>query len=108
MTHRGPPLATSLSSPRERVSFNPCHIVGTHVPCCGRVFFSKNPFLIPLRLVICDMCSMDHDYVYTLACHHDTISSFNFGGFTNKNIAFTKAHHALTISKFFMGHRSTF
>ncbi|GJW55660.1 hypothetical protein Tco_0099745 [Tanacetum coccineum] len=38
---------------------------------------------------------MDDDYVSTLACLHDTIPSFDFSGFTNKDVAPYKAQQTL-------------
>ncbi|GKA86632.1 hypothetical protein Tco_0808343 [Tanacetum coccineum] len=41
------------------------------------------------------ICGMDDDYVYTLACLRDTITSFDFSGFTNKDIVPSKAQQTL-------------
>ncbi|GKC36716.1 hypothetical protein Tco_1049100 [Tanacetum coccineum] len=41
------------------------------------------------------ICGMDDDYVYTLACLRDTIPSFDFSGFTNKDIVPSKAQQTL-------------
>ncbi|KAJ0770727.1 putative reverse transcriptase domain, exostosin [Helianthus annuus] len=43
---------------------------------------------------------MDSDYVCALACLRDTIPSFDFGGFTNKDTAPPKAQHALASALF--------
>ncbi|GJV48940.1 retrovirus-related pol polyprotein from transposon TNT 1-94 [Tanacetum coccineum] len=43
-----------------------------------------------------DICGMDDDYVSTLACLRDTIPSFDFSGFTNKDTAPSKAQQTLT------------
>ncbi|GJZ95308.1 putative reverse transcriptase domain-containing protein [Tanacetum coccineum] len=42
------------------------------------------------------ICGMDGDYVSALACLHDTIPSFDFGGFTNKDTVPSKAQQTLT------------
>ncbi|GKC36133.1 retrovirus-related pol polyprotein from transposon TNT 1-94 [Tanacetum coccineum] len=42
-----------------------------------------------------DICGMDDDYVSTLACLRDTIPSFDFSGFTNKDTAPSKAQQTL-------------
>ncbi|GJZ88958.1 putative reverse transcriptase domain-containing protein [Tanacetum coccineum] len=41
------------------------------------------------------ICGMDDDYVFALACLHDMIPSFNFSGFTNKDIVPFKAQQTL-------------
>ncbi|KAL4583664.1 hypothetical protein LXL04_008246 [Taraxacum kok-saghyz] len=47
-----------------------------------------------------DICGMDDDYGCALACLRDTIPSFNFSGFTNKNTAPSKAQHTLASALF--------
>ncbi|GJZ31025.1 hypothetical protein Tco_0576072 [Tanacetum coccineum] len=42
------------------------------------------------------ICGMDDDNISALACLRDTIQSFDFSGFTNKDIAPSKAQQALT------------
>ncbi|GJV85835.1 hypothetical protein Tco_1525733 [Tanacetum coccineum] len=42
------------------------------------------------------ICDMDDDYVSALACLHDTIPSFDFSGFTNKDTVPSKAQQTLT------------
>ncbi|KAJ0892002.1 hypothetical protein HanPSC8_Chr09g0360721 [Helianthus annuus] len=46
------------------------------------------------------ICGMDSDYVCALACLRDTIPSFDFSGFTNKDTAPPKAQHALASALF--------
>ncbi|GKF51123.1 hypothetical protein Tco_0147590 [Tanacetum coccineum] len=41
------------------------------------------------------ICGMDHDYVSALACLRDTISSFDFSCFTNKDTTSSKAQQTL-------------
>ncbi|GKE08224.1 hypothetical protein Tco_1411775 [Tanacetum coccineum] len=41
------------------------------------------------------ICGMDDDYVFALACLRDTIPSFNFNGFTNKDTVPSKAQQTL-------------
>ncbi|GJR85325.1 hypothetical protein Tco_0209336 [Tanacetum coccineum] len=41
------------------------------------------------------ICGMDDDYVSALACLRDTIPSFDFSGFTNKDTAPSKAQQTL-------------
>ncbi|GJV81438.1 putative reverse transcriptase domain-containing protein [Tanacetum coccineum] len=41
------------------------------------------------------ICGMDNDYVSALACLRDTISSFDFSGFTNKDTVPSKAQQTL-------------
>ncbi|GJZ02795.1 hypothetical protein Tco_0520756 [Tanacetum coccineum] len=43
----------------------------------------------------CGICGMDGDYVSALACLRDTIPSFDFSGFTNKDIAPSKPQQTL-------------
>nr|GFC62834.1 auxilin-like protein [Tanacetum cinerariifolium] len=42
------------------------------------------------------ICGMYNDYVSALACLHDTIPSFDFSGFTNKDIVHSKAQQTPT------------
>ncbi|GJW49083.1 hypothetical protein Tco_0090434 [Tanacetum coccineum] len=42
------------------------------------------------------ICGMDDDYVSALSCLRDTIPSFDFSGFTNKDTAPSKAQQTLT------------
>ncbi|GKB81617.1 hypothetical protein Tco_0948512 [Tanacetum coccineum] len=42
------------------------------------------------------ICGMDYDYVIALACLHDTIPSFDFSGFTNKDTVPCKGQQTLT------------
>ncbi|KAJ0540593.1 hypothetical protein HanRHA438_Chr09g0374631 [Helianthus annuus] len=46
------------------------------------------------------ICGMDSDYVCALACLRDTIPSFDFSGFTNKDTPPPKAQHALASALF--------
>nr|GEW64719.1 auxilin-like protein [Tanacetum cinerariifolium] len=41
------------------------------------------------------ICGMDDDYVFALACLRDMIPSFDFSGFTNKDIVSSKAQQTL-------------
>ncbi|GKC42268.1 putative reverse transcriptase domain-containing protein, partial [Tanacetum coccineum] len=43
----------------------------------------------------CGICGMDDDYVSALVCLRDTIPSFDFSGFTNKDIVPSKAQQTL-------------
>ncbi|GJR79914.1 hypothetical protein Tco_0150699 [Tanacetum coccineum] len=43
------------------------------------------------------ICGMDDDYVYALACLHDTIPSFDFSDFTNKDTVPSKAQQTLCL-----------
>ncbi|GJY35887.1 hypothetical protein Tco_0421265 [Tanacetum coccineum] len=46
------------------------------------------------------ICGMDDDYVSALACLHDTIPSFDFSVFTNKDTAPSKAQQTLASALF--------
>ncbi|GJV62960.1 hypothetical protein Tco_1473788 [Tanacetum coccineum] len=46
------------------------------------------------------ICGMDDDYVSALACLRDTIPSFNFSCFTNKDIAPSKSQQTLVSALF--------
>ncbi|GKB74539.1 putative reverse transcriptase domain-containing protein [Tanacetum coccineum] len=46
------------------------------------------------------ICGMDDDYVSVLACLRDTIPSFDFSGFTNKDTAPSKAQQTLASALF--------
>ncbi|GKF65053.1 hypothetical protein Tco_0188501 [Tanacetum coccineum] len=43
----------------------------------------------------CGICGMDDDYVSALVCLRDTIPSFDFSGFTNRDIVPSKAQQTL-------------
>ncbi|GJU97879.1 putative reverse transcriptase domain-containing protein [Tanacetum coccineum] len=46
------------------------------------------------------ICGMDGDYVFALACLHDTIPSFDFSCFTNKDTTTSKAQQTLASALF--------
>ncbi|GJW49080.1 hypothetical protein Tco_0090431 [Tanacetum coccineum] len=77
-----------------------------NIVVCGGPFFGDLQWRlasIPIRFGGLDhilrdsgICGMDDDYVSALSCLHDTIPSFDFSGFTNKDTAPSKAQQTLT------------
>ncbi|GKF19301.1 hypothetical protein Tco_0067939 [Tanacetum coccineum] len=57
----------------------------------------EGPNLVSTRHILRDsgICGMDDDYVLALACLHDTIPSFDFSGFTNKDTVPSKVQQTL-------------
>ncbi|KAF5811722.1 putative exostosin [Helianthus annuus] len=77
---------------------------------CGGPFFASSYAFVASRAqswVLQDhilrdsgICGMDSDYVCALACLRDTIPSFDFSSFTNKDTVPPKAQHALASALF--------
>ncbi|GKC77653.1 putative reverse transcriptase domain-containing protein [Tanacetum coccineum] len=76
-----------------------------NIVVCGGPFFGDLQWRLsslPIRFGGLDhilrdsgICGMDDDYVFALACLRDTIPSFNFNGFTNKDTVPSKAQQTL-------------
>ncbi|GJU97635.1 hypothetical protein Tco_1326906 [Tanacetum coccineum] len=65
---------------------------------CQPVHMEEDTLFFDKDHILCDsgICGMDDDYVSTLACLCDTIPSFDFSGFTNKDTVPSKAQKTLT------------
>ncbi|GJU04921.1 hypothetical protein Tco_1121351 [Tanacetum coccineum] len=76
-----------------------------NIVVCGGPFFGDLQWRLaslPIRLggLGFDICGMDDDYVSALACLRDTIPSFDFSVFTNKDTAPSKAQQTLASALF--------
>ncbi|GJV03634.1 hypothetical protein Tco_1337203 [Tanacetum coccineum] len=72
-----------------------------NIVVCGGPFFGDLQWRLaslPIRFggLGFGICGMDDDYVSALACLRDTIPSFDFSSFTNKDIVPSKAQQTLT------------
>ncbi|GKB63897.1 hypothetical protein Tco_0920083 [Tanacetum coccineum] len=93
----GPVLGLELNIKKTKIFWPSCNVASSYAFVASR---AQSWVLQDHILRNSDICGMDDDYVCALACLRDTIPSFDFCIFTNKDTAPSKSQQTLASALF--------